>query len=110
MNKKITGEYTIKDRNFDYVFKDMSIDTNTLFLNGTVELKGKNKKGKFKINFGPTNQSENDYETNYNEEDDEDIYAVLSMLYDSFNIKTDVKQNGKDITIEIKMKYVGQKQ
>lgn len=110
MNKKIIGEYTIKDKNFDYVFKDMSIDTDTLFLNGTVELKERNKKGSFKINFGPTNQLENDYETNYSEEDDEDIYAVLSMFYDSFDIKTDVIQTGKDITIEIKMKYVGQKQ
>lgn len=109
MNKKINGEYEIKDGNLNYVFKNLSIDTDTLFLKGTVELKERNKKGEFEINIGATNQSENDYEAVYDEDDDEDIYAVLSKLYDSFNTKINVEQSGKDIIVEIKMHYKGQK-
>jgi hypothetical protein len=107
--KKIKGEYEINDGEINYAFKDLLIDTNTLHLKGTVESKEKNKKGKFEINLGASNQSEGDYWAYYAEDDDEDIYAVLSSLYQSFNIKTDVKQDGNDISIEIKMKYVGQK-
>ncbi len=109
MNKKIKGEYEIKDGNLNYVFKDLSIDTDTLFLKGIVESKERGKKGEFEINIGATNQSEDDYGTFYEEDDDEDIYAVLDKLYESFNTKINVEQSGKDITVEIKMHYKGQK-
>ncbi len=109
MNKKIEGEYEVKYGNFTYLFKDLEFDADNVdgfYLRGTFELKERNKKGEFSINFGREDIDNGDfYIDNYEPDTDEEIYEVLGKLYGQFKITTNVKQKGKDIIVQMKMHH-----
>lgn len=109
MNKKIQGNYEIKDKNLTYLFKELEFsadNTDGFYLKGKFELKERKKKGEFIINFGPEDTYNGDfYINNYEPDIDEDIYMIFGKLYNSFKITTNVNQDGKDIIVKMKIHY-----